>query len=146
MPLRSGQSFVFATRFKLMPGASTCLRSSELVPRLAGNESFSNARPSALGEKLLLFSDAFERLVVGLLVDEPSGIVIAFCPPVVLGIVDLAPVLHCSNAVIVSIGFVLCHDDLLLLTFSRLEKVYFVLLADSQITFEILISMPVLQV
>lgn len=95
--------------------------------------------------RLLFFSDAFERLVVGFLVDEPSGIVIAFCPPIVLGIVDLAPILHCSNAVIVSIGFVLCHDDLLLLTFSRFEKVYFVLLADSKVAFEILISMPVLQ-
>ena len=39
-------------RCDLMPGASTCLRSSELVPRLARNAHFNNARPSAPKIKL----------------------------------------------------------------------------------------------
>lgn len=63
----------------------------------------------ALG--LLLFSsDAFERVVVGFLIDESSVVSVPLCPSIIRWVVGLRSVLHGAVPVSVAGGWVLCHE------------------------------------
>jgi hypothetical protein len=62
---------------------------------------------------LLLLADALERLLVRFLVNKFSSLGIAFYPPVVLGVMDLGALAHCTDAMPVAWRRILCHDRFL---------------------------------